>query len=524
MSLKNPLKVVAKLEKHQKGVPLKDVSRCDPKLKRAKEILEREQNKAKKSRLECVLVQQYVAKYGSKNATSRLNGIIKTYVHNYLDSCSDELSNAALDTLEKKVRELAAEAKSEINTERSEKRGKSSEQRKLERIEKASMSMDSSQNFSRSAGSGVDLNNWSAVNTMLALKDKERAEADLRKAAEKKLRFKAVLDEQLKAQEARKIEAVEQKQRDLQYAIADVEDFKQEEAKKYQNAHSQVHHQRMLQMQQIEDNKKRLQREREERIAQEKRDMARAKRLAEDEQRLVMEKKEWVRINNERMKEENERNKLLKAQAKREQDEYEMKLNADYERKLAKEEQDRANAFANRMSKLIQSGKKFENSTGAEMKAENDRNTQRVMAEIAAKQAADEAREQQKREKRAAEIKKSTEFNRRLADEKVERKRAAEREAVAMRVQFEMDAKKLKEEEQMKKTEQLKKREELKGFLDNQVYVRASKQRNEQVLSEEEKQFNRTLIEKIQKDPEMYNKVTKAMNPAATPSYSSFAW
>lgn len=372
-SKKNPLKLLATMERHKKTqskAHLRDLSTTDPKLMRAKAIMEREALKAKKSRLACLLVQQYITKYGSKTSTSRLNGIIKTFVHNYLDTVDGEATNADIDNLERNVAQMTSEAKVEIQTDRDDRRVKSAEQR-------AAMEKRNSQRFQEKSSTAIpvnynpniDLNNWSVVNTVLALTDQESNEKAQKKVNEKKKQFKVVLDEQVQVMSMKKVEEVENKRKELARALGDVEDFHSQEQKKADAITQQVRKQRDLQMQQIEANKKRQKDERDSRIIQEKRDMERSKRMAELEQQQILEKKEWTKMNNERMKEENEKNKLVKADLKRQQGEYEMKLNKDYEAKMAKEEQDRQSAFANRMLKLSQAAQKYQNQTGKSVPA-----------------------------------------------------------------------------------------------------------------------------------------------------------
>lgn len=372
-SKKNPLKLLATMERHKKTqskAHLRDLSTTDPKLMRAKAIMEREALKAKKSRLACLLVQQYITKYGSKTSTSRLNGIIKTFVHNYLDTVDGEATNADIDNLERNVAQMTSEAKVEIQTDRDDRRVKSAEQRAaMEKINSQRFQEKSSTAIPVNYNPNIDLNNWSVVNTVLALTDQESNEKAQKKVNEKKKQFKVVLDEQVQVMSMKKVEEVENKRKELARALGDVEDFHSQEQKKADAITQQVRKQRDLQMQQIEANKKRQKDERDSRIIQEKRDMERSKRMAELEQQQILEKKEWTKMNNERMKEENEKNKLVKADLKRQQGEYEMKLNKDYEAKMAKEEQDRQSAFANRMLKLSQAAQKYQNQTGKSVPA-----------------------------------------------------------------------------------------------------------------------------------------------------------
>jgi len=161
---------------------------------------------------------------------------------------------------------------------------------------------------------------------------------------------------------------------------------------------------------------------------------------------------------------------------------------------------------------------------GAQLEQEREMNSAKVLREIEAKQAADEARENEKRRKRAEQMKISTDYNFQQAERKAQLKAQQRAEAVATKKRFEDEAAHQKELDAVKKKESLAKREELKGYLDQQVTQHRSRVRNEQALTDEEKQFNRSIISKIEKDPEMLNKVSRAMNPQATPSYSAFSW
>ncbi len=71
--------------------------------------------------------------------------------------------------------------------------------------------------------------------------------------------------------------------------------------------------------------------ERDSKIAQERREMERSKNLQLLEAQRILDKKEIEKQQMEFVKQENEISKAIKAESKRKQDEYEMKLNADYE-------------------------------------------------------------------------------------------------------------------------------------------------------------------------------------------------
>jgi hypothetical protein len=88
---------------------------------------------------------------------------------------------------------------------------------------------------------------------------------------------------------------------------------------------------RKIRLDQIEERKNQRDQERQAKLAQEQADIARARRLIEEEEELKRQKKEEQKRRNDEMIIENERNKALKEQARRQQWEYEAKLSRDYE-------------------------------------------------------------------------------------------------------------------------------------------------------------------------------------------------
>ena len=128
------------------------------------------------------------------------------------------------------------------------------------------------------------------------------------------------------------------------------------------------------------------------------------------------------------------------------------------------------------------------------MKEDQERNEARVLAEIKAKQQADEEKERLKRETRTNGLMEATKYNREMADEKTRLKMKQREEALSLKQQYELDQLKLKEEEAIKKKIMLQKRNELKTYLDNQVTVRQQNRTSAMELSPEEKMLNKVII------------------------------
>ena len=88
---------------------------------------------------------------------------------------------------------------------------------------------------------------------------------------------------------------------------------------------------RQIRLEQIEQRKLQRDAERQQRIVAEQADMARARRLAEEDEERKQRKKETEKKAQDMVLVDNERNKLLRAEELRKQREYENMLNRQYE-------------------------------------------------------------------------------------------------------------------------------------------------------------------------------------------------
>lgn len=520
-SLQNPLKIVEHMQRTKTSRPLKTTA--TPKLQRARQILEREESNAKRSRLESMLVQQYVGKFGSRNPNSKVNQVIKNCVRGLLSDYGDDISNAQLDSIERKVREVAQYAKEDILTGIEEEKMQKTREEQQIRAERMAKTHNSAAQGSVEEERNCELNQWAVVNAMMAINDKEDRQKEQRKLQERKINFKKDLDRQVQMREAQQAEIQAKKKQELQAVASAYEEYKKEEVQAKHERDAKLLVERELKMQQIQENKIRIAKEREAKIAQERREMERAKNLQLEEARRIAEKKEREKRQMDVVKLENETNKAIKAEQKREQAEYEKKLNSDYELRLAKEEMERTSAFSKRMEKLGQASKKFEESTGAAIAQQKELNEQKVMQEIKLKEQRDEQRETEKRDKRQRDLMEATKFNFEMAQRKKEKERMMRENDIKVRLASEAAYREAIEEEKREKAAKMKKMNELKDVLDGQCEIRKKNIRNAQILSEEEQLLNKSIIQKIEKDPDLKRKVVNAVVPTAS-NYSSFAW
>ena len=298
----------------------------------ALEILKREEANAKLSRLECLLVQQYISKYGSKQANSRINSFIKATVSEYFHNAKDSrVIESELDGLENQIRELTTNMRlQQQNTKAKTNEGPSSS-RSTSAPYKKTENNDQNGRQRNPFADSIDPNQWPVLNAIMALSDEEKQYMEKAQEHEKRIKFKEQLDNQLMDQ---KLRARKKENDDIAFVNKMKEDVanleKEHVVAKLKKEESFVS-ERTSRLAQIEERQSIRDREREMKIAHEQKEMARARRLLEEEENLKQKRKEDQKKAQEAMKIENEYNKALKAEARKKQWEYEASLNKQYE-------------------------------------------------------------------------------------------------------------------------------------------------------------------------------------------------
>lgn len=282
---------------------------------------------------------------------------------------------------------------------------------------------------------------------------------------------------------------------------------------------------RELRMLQIEANNDKKEQERQMKIMAEKADMARSKRLAEQEAAAVQHKKDMDALRVEQVKLENEKNKAMKAEAQRKQWEYEAKLNRDYEAKLAKEEKARNEAFQARLDALKKFEKGFEG-VAAAAAAANTAEHEKTMAEIEKKYENDARKLKEKERSRKEELVKSRAFNMTLIERKEKAKRDEKDADVARRREQQRALDEENQRESSKKAQKKMQMAQLKAELDQQVAVRekANKFTKTAGLSDQEVSLNKHLIKRIEANPELYQRVMSKVNPTPRGGMGDFKY
>lgn len=316
-----------------------------------------------------------------------------------------------------------------------------------------------------------------------------------------------------------------EKRKELEHNQRVAAELAEEEKNKAQARAEKGRRERELRMIQIQANNEKREQERQMKIMAEKADMARSKRLAEQEQAAVMHKKEMDALRVEQVKLENERNKAMKAEAQKKQWEYEAKLNRDYEAKLAKEERARNDAFQARIDALKKFEKGFEG-VAAAAAAANTAEHEKTMAEIERKHQDDARKAKEKEERRRVELIKSREFNMTLIERKNKAKRDEKDADLARRREQQRALEEEHARDSKKKEQRRVQMAELKAQLDEQVAHREKTNKFTKTagLSEQEMNLNKGLIAKIEANPELYQRVMSKVNPTPRGGMGDFKY
>jgi hypothetical protein len=498
----------------------------------AQQLLEREEANARRSRMNSLLTQQFIGKYGSKAPTSRINSFIKATVHDFLHAYSDmNTAESMIDQLEGQIREITENMKGEVNKQRADSRQAQARAAQLKAEQIKAQARESSNQGSRRPSSGFNSAqgeiepSWAVLNAVMAAEAEVKEQKKQRDAHSRAEKYKLELDKQrdfLRANDNRG-EADKRAQHELNLKVA-----AEHEADMQNKAQALLLHkaqERSMREVQIEENKMLRERERKMKIMAEKADMARSRRLAQAEAEAVEAKRERGRLAVEKVKEENEANKRLKVIAQQKQWDYEAKLNKDYEAKLEREEQARVKAFNDRVEAL----KKFESAgagLAAQKASDDEKELNKTLAAIEAKYEADAERQRKKDSQRKTDMVKSREFNVTLIERKERLKREEKATDLARRLQQqkELDAETARNEQ--KKRDKLQKMQDLKSKLDEQVERRhkADFFQKSSGLSHEEIEYNRKIIKKIESDPKLMREVLQRVKPTPAGGMGDFKY
>lgn len=290
-------------------------------------LLQQEDKNAVSSRLECLLVQQFLRKYGSKNSDSEINNTIKKITRDFVYSYDDiRKAEAAIGELESNIQKSIVTLKASIQKEKAARAA--SREAKLRVPSLGSGLPPAGSSYSEPH---IDQNQWPVINAIMSVAAEQQQAREAEQARQKKLKYQQDLAVQIEKNRQLKENQKEQRSNDLMGVQRELSSYETEQAQRRRQKEESQRLDREMRESQIEENKRLKEQDRLNRIAQEQGEMARARRLAfeeEEERRLQRNKQKQAQDN---LKVENEHNKAVKAEILRERQSYEKKLNADYE-------------------------------------------------------------------------------------------------------------------------------------------------------------------------------------------------
>lgn len=180
--------------------------------KSAMKIMQREEEKAKKSRLQSLLQQQFTARYGSKQASSDINAFIASSVARFVQGRS--LAECEID-----IQKLEDEIKAAISVMKTGIREKKREEVEIERA-KVAKSRDRDREIAalemdKVKAAEVDPSQWAVLNTLIALSDEDRQRQERELEARKKSKHKQELDQQQQYRLQKQLEKQMEKENSL---------------------------------------------------------------------------------------------------------------------------------------------------------------------------------------------------------------------------------------------------------------------------------------------------------------------
>eukprot|EP00603_Paraphysomonas_imperforata_P002022 CAMPEP_0114427420 /NCGR_PEP_ID=MMETSP0103-20121206/8339_1 /TAXON_ID=37642 ORGANISM="Paraphysomonas imperforata, Strain PA2" /NCGR_SAMPLE_ID=MMETSP0103 /ASSEMBLY_ACC=CAM_ASM_000201 /LENGTH=505 /DNA_ID=CAMNT_0001596481 /DNA_START=125 /DNA_END=1642 /DNA_ORIENTATION=+ len=487
--------------------------------KKAREMLNKEKMNTTKSRLECLLVQQFQTKYGSRQPNTQLNNLIKNTVHKFVDAHDDVSTNPNLvQALENQIKDQTEKYKADV-VKRNEQSARAQESLQLSSKQKNSsvQSMDNRHKLQTPpAEYAIDPHQWAVINAIQAASVEEAAEKERAAADKKKAIFRNQLDEQLSQVEQRKQIAFEEKRKirlETEQMKRTVE-LEQERADKIKR--QQFERDRDMIVHQMDDRRARKEHEREQSILQDKIDMRRAQARAKEEEDLKLMKKMKQKASQEQLRIQNEKDKESKMAELQKLRLLDLKKEEEYRIKLEKEDKARADAFQKRMDAMQSIGKRFETEgAGAKERKINEQNERRLQEEIREKNAIEELKERKKIEDRQSRTQSISAENYRIMQERALKKEHALRDSAAMKARFEKEYMESKEAEARKEEHRRLKAMELKRGLDVQIAEKRFSEGDsaKNALNSREIELNKSLLKKIEKDENFQKSIYNRLHP-----------
>ena len=291
-------------------------------------LLQKEEKNAIRGRLESLLQQQFLRKYGSRNPSSQINTTIRNKIKEFVESYDDiRKAESDISLLEKQIKETVSIMKTTIMKSNSA-RAESSKQSKVPSLTNLSSSNNNNNNNNTT---NIEANQWPVLNAIMIVEAEEKQKRLEEIEYQKKLKYQEELTKQIELNKELKRKEIQQKNNDLIKIQNTLNNYELEQLNNKKKKEELYRYERELREKQINENKLQKEHEKFLRITQEKGEMLRAKRMSEQEEEEKQLLKLKQKHDQEILKLENEKNKEIKNELLRERQNYEKKLNADYE-------------------------------------------------------------------------------------------------------------------------------------------------------------------------------------------------
>mmetsp|Transcript_22264 Transcript_22264/g.46258 ORF Transcript_22264/g.46258 Transcript_22264/m.46258 type:complete len:521 (+) Transcript_22264:57-1619(+) len=470
-----------------------------------------EAERSKRSRLESLLSQKLVAKYGTR-VKSETNRVIKKTVKAFLSGAA-HISEADLRSVEVQVKQ-AIEAAS--ITRSSEPETSFAAETEEDTGKKPSSSSAPTKTPLVLDPDDPKTNPWTVMDTLKAIEAEESLKADKIKLLADRKEMAKTLDEQMsiEGKHARR------KKRENDAYLAQQQRMLNEWKREQQFADAILHEKNMqmrkIRQEQMDEKRARKMKEFKDNRAKELKDIEICKRELEKEKADAHEAKIVERKRLEKIKIANlEREKILEARRKADVEE-DMRLAAEYIAKVDREQAARDKALEDRMSRYEEIGQQWADSGAGKRQREAELALERkILREAAAKEAADLERERRDLENLRLNGKMIKDTNLKMAADKARREKEQHDKDSIYATRFRREGEAFGAEEAARKAQEREKARKHCELLKLQIEEQKLLQKRVD-MSETEMSLNRAQMDLILKDPVTGAKIMKKLSEKHT--------
>jgi len=501
--------------------------KVDPRKKALEKILAKEEQRAKKGRLQEILVQRLQNKYPGTMNKIVIISFVEEFVRNHAIVNEQDLVD-----LERDVRDAIKSNAQRARTMKQQQPSFNASGGSTQNQGKSSNQESTSSNSalpghagSASGGTTTNANDgdgptaeipsgkeWVMLQGYQQVMGDEKAKEDIYRARKKKLDFKAALDDHVrKAREMKTNDSEEVNY--YQHIMTDIEKWKSEEKAKADKIHHKGQVQLEIQKKQILEKEARLAAEKKEHYDMQKKNLDRIAKEIKAEEEAVIAQRIARDEDNLRIKAANELNQVLQEEKRKELRQEDARLQREAIERSIREEKVREEAFAKRMKEMEKYGAVFAEEGAGKAKREAEiRMEQLLLRDQQAKAANDIAKENAKKEASKERTREALLSNNIILEKKRrEREQAAEDDKKYGQF-FENEIARFREDEQNRKESLKNKQESYKKILDEHVKLRSQTDVNLTGMDIGELKLNGDMIDKIKNDKSLYDRIQERLS------------